>query len=77
MNYLTIAGSAIGNKCSKWHIRESQFSETGYVLVAKFKDFNKANEFARKWAKLTGSVKIRFDNGFNASIPVDKPYFLN
>ncbi len=76
MNYLNIAGSAIGNKCSNWHIRESVNSETGVVLVAKFKDFNNAQKFAKKWASLTGSIKIKYDKGFNASIPIDKPYFL-
>jgi len=77
MNYLTIAGSAIGNKCSNWQVRKSENSETGIVLVAKFKDFNQAKKFAQKWTRITGSVKIKFDNGFNTSIPVDKPYFLN
>lgn len=76
MNYLNIAGSAIGNKCSKWRIRESLNSETGFVLEAKFKTLNNAQKFARKWTHLTGSVKIKYDNGFNASIPIDKPYFL-
>ncbi len=77
MNYLSIAGSAIGNKCSKWQVRESVNSETGYVLVAKFKNFNNLDKFAKKWTCLTGSVKVKYDNGFNASVPVDKPHFLN
>jgi len=77
MNYLTIAGSAIGNKCSNWQIRKSEKSETGVVLVAKFKNFQNAQQFAKKWTRITGSIKIKFDNGFNASIPVDKPYFFN
>lgn len=68
MNYLTIAGSAIGNKCSNWQIRKSDKSETGVVLEVKFKDFHKAKKFAQKWTNLTGSIKIKFDNGFNASI---------
>ncbi len=76
MNYLNIVGSAIGNKCLNWHVRESEVSESGCVLVAKFQQFNRAEKFARKWTVLTGSIKVRCNDGFNVSVPVDKPHFL-
>lgn len=76
MNYLSVVGSAIGNKCRNWYIRESQFAETGIVLVAKFNNFERAKKFAQKWTKLSGFVKIRFEHGFTVSVPVKRPYFF-
>lgn len=76
MNYLSVVGSAVGNKCCNWYIRESQFAETNIVLVAKFNNFELAKKFAQKWTKLSGSVKIRFEQGFTVSVPVKRPYFF-
>ena len=82
-SFWSVAGSAVGCRASRWWVRSSERSLSGFVLVAAFGSCQVAAAFARRWAVqlpkiCKGCVLRRRGSLWCVSVPVASvPVSLN